>query len=329
MNSWFYFIGRKVSHALLILILATLSACSIYDDTSECYSGFRVRYMYDYNMKFADAFTNEVNQITLFVFDDKGNFITSKTESGTELKKKNYFMELDIPPATYHLITWAGLTGQSFRLTEPARDKPSLAQFKVTLNDKSKTSDSSLQPLWHGEIEKVVVGTKYEEVTIPLVKDTKRIRVVLQQINGLPVTDSDFRFEITDDNSLMNYDNSIIPNGNITYAPYATGHSTVGDIQPATAVFAELHTGRLMTDSKARLKIFRNSDNSEIIDIPLIDYLLLTEMEGHKRILTEQEYLDRQDEYSLVFFLDDNLAWMKVQIIVNGWTVRFNNGSLE
>lgn len=329
MKSWFYFIQHKIYRILALLVVTILSACSIYDDVSECYSGFHIRFKYDYNMKFADAFQNEVNHITLYVFDDKGTFVTSKTETGSVLKDKNYAMELDIPSGKYHLITWAGLSGQSFKLTQPTKSGFTLTDFKVLLNNVNRTSNTSLQSLWHGEIEDITVGTKYEDITISLTKDTKRIRVVLQQINGLQMTDNDFRFEVTDDNSLMDYDNSIIPNGIITYSPYSKGYNTVGDATTTTVVYAESHTGRLMTESKARLKVFRQSDNSEIIDIPLIDYLLLTELEGHKESMTPQEYFDRQDEYSLIFFLDDNLSWLKTQIIVNGWTVRFNDGTFE
>ena len=38
---------------------------------------------------------------------------------------------------------------------------------------------------------------------------------------------------------------------------------------------------------------------------PLVKYLLLTEAEGHE--MTNQEYLDRQDEYNMTFFLDESM----------------------
>lgn len=42
-------------------------------------------------------------------------------------------------------------------------------------------------------------------------------------------------------------------------------------------------------------------------------------MESH-RIWSLQEYLDRQDEYVITLFFDND-KWMDVTIIINGWVV--------
>lgn len=332
MNKRLRFIQRKITRILaLLFLLPMLLACDsfIYDDTTECYSGFHIRFKYDYNMKFADAFPKEVDRVNLFVFDEQGRFITFKTESGDALKDKNYSMTLDVQPGTYHLVAWPGLDDTSYSFTKSLESIETISDLQVMLNQaENKTSNQDLRSLWHGEIKDAKVGNQYEDITISLVKDTRRIRLVLQQMDGVPITENDFRFEITDDNSLMNYDNSVIPNGTTTYLPYVSGHGTIGDIDIISHVYTELHVGRLMANSGARLRVISNSENKVIVDIPLIDYLLLTELEGHKDSMTTQEYLDRQDEYSLVFFLGKDLSWLKIQIIVNGWTVRFNNQGL-
>ena len=82
----------------------------------------------------------------------------------------------------------------------------------------------------------------------------------------------------------------------------------------------ELSTGRLMADSKARLVVHRNWDDRDIIDIPLVDYFLL--VKGHYGDITDQEYLDRQDDYSIVFFIDKHSNWYVAGgIFVNSWAV--------
>ncbi|MFR8641103.1 MAG: FimB/Mfa2 family fimbrial subunit, partial [Phocaeicola vulgatus] len=40
--------------------------------------------------------------------------------------------------------------------------------------------------------------------------------------------------------------------------------------------------------------------------------------------MTNQEYLDRQDEYNMTFFLDESMKWINTSIIINDWVVRFN-----
>ena len=87
----------------------------------------------------------------------------------------------------------------------------------------------------------------------------------------------------------------------------------------------ELSTSRLMADEPAILSVKRNWDDREIIRINMTDYLLM--VRGHYedvtgREISEQEYLDRQDDYSMLFFLDPNSNWYKVYgIYINGWAV--------
>ena len=62
--------------------------------------------------------------------------------------------------------------------------------------------------------------------------------------------------------------------------------------------------------------------------MPLIDYALLVRSH-YKRPdgtpLTDQEYLDYQDDYSMVFFLDDQGRWMDSYIYINSWRVILQN----
>ena len=48
----------------------------------------------------------------------------------------------------------------------------------------------------------------------------------------------------------------------------------------------------------------------------------------YNEALSDQEYLDRQDEYNLVFFLDDRGSWISSQIIINGWKLVLNDVEL-
>lgn len=317
---------RFLSIISLFILVSVLSSCSsVFDDTSECYSGFHIRFKYDYNMKYADAFSNEVKNLTVFIFDQNGILQAVQTESGDTLKSNKYFMELDVPEGTYDMVVWAGLLDKSFSVSQLTLGESKISDLIVSLNKTGSRSDSNLSPLWHGQINDVIVGNKYEDLTVSLVKDTKQIRIKLQQINGLPITDEDFEYEITDYDNFLSYDNNPRRSGELIYFPYVTGFNTTVEPSTETNVYAEFSTSRLMTDSKTRLRITRKKDNTLIMDIPLIDYLLLGALESYRDQMSSQEYLDRQDVYSIIFFLDENLTWLKIQIIINGWTIRFNN----
>lgn len=41
-----------------------------------------------------------------------------------------------------------------------------------------------------------------------------------------------------------------------------------------------------------------------------------------------QEYLDREDRYSMIFFVDENMALIKSVIQINGWVIQLNDFEL-
>ena len=69
---------RKTIGKLLAVIAWTpiLYACDglIYDGEGDCSVNYRVKFCYDYNMKFADAFAHEVNVVTLYLLDADGGW---------------------------------------------------------------------------------------------------------------------------------------------------------------------------------------------------------------------------------------------------------------
>ena len=168
----------------------------------------------------------------------------------------------------------------------------------------------------------------YNEGTVEMMKNTNNIRIVLQQMNGEPVKDKDFDFSITDDNTLFAASNNdLLPNGTVTYTPWAQGQASTGitdDGQEVIVAYAEFSTSRLMVKNSPKLIVRRASDGNAVINIPLNNYLLLLKSELYEQ-MKPQEFLDRESEWSLFFFLDENGAWIKTYIKINDWTIRVNN----
>lgn len=88
-----------------------------------------------------------------------------------------------------------------------------------------------------------------------------------------------------------------------------------------SACVANLTVSRLMADRSddMRVKIY-NPAGEKIVDIPLIQYALLVRGR-YEHSMTEQEYLDRQDKYDLVFFIDEGNRWADSYIYINSWMV--------
>ena len=59
---------------LPVLALATLASCDsfIYEDEGDCDPYYKVRFVYDRNLKYSDAFAAEVNEVTLYIVDTDG-----------------------------------------------------------------------------------------------------------------------------------------------------------------------------------------------------------------------------------------------------------------
>ena len=69
-------------------------------------------------------------------------------------------------------------------------------------------------------------------------------------------------------------------------------------------------------------------EDKVVLSVPIVDYALL--VKGYyKRAMDDQEYLDRQDEYNMTFFLDESGDWVSSTIIVNSWRVVLNNQTIK
>ena len=174
--------------------------------------------------------------------------------------------------------------------------------------------------------------------TVPLVKNTNNVRVVLQHLSGEAVDKDKFVFTITDTNGNMDWDNTLLPDEPVTFYAWHTDAGEAGtDTRPEeaqtasraafSAAIAELTVPRLVKGQGTRLAVTNKETGKTVFSIPLIDYALL--VKGfYNRDMDDQEYLDRQDVYDLVFFLDEGDRWHDAYIYINSWKVTLQNSQL-
>lgn len=330
-----------------VLLAATLfSGCSmVTDDLEPCPAQLRIKFVYDYNIKWGDAFVHEVPSVNVWAFDDSGAPVWSGSASGEELKSGTFYMNTPLPEGNYDFVAWCGLQdNEQFDLaTYSPKSKEELEVTMQTIEeDGLYKSATRLSPIFHASMsEEYEVNPNLptqKTVTASLMKDTKDIRVILRNLNGEEIVDQDYTVTITiPDNCEYGWNNNLLPSHTVTYSPWdirygITTNPEDTDIQSgdtrayegaltsiATLVF-DLSTGRLMENSKAILKIHRNWDNRDLVNINLIEYLLL--IKGHYGDISDQEYLDRQDDYSIAFFLDPRSDYYVGNVVfINGWAV--------
>ncbi len=340
---------RQAVKSLIAMMAAccVLASCDsvIYDYEGDCTTTYRLQFRYDMNMKFASAFAHEVKSVRVYAFDSAGILAWQGRESGSRLAEDGYSMELPLAAGRYHLVAWCGLdnddaTFQSFTVPEMQVGRSTLSELSCSLNRRrdgsgAAYSDTRLYDLYHGTLDVELPDTLGATLsyTMPLVKDTNHVRVILQHLSGQDVNVDDFTFRIDTDNGLMAHDNAVVADENITYRTYHTGSgvaglgidnyptvggkaATDGGITAVNVAVADLEIARLCTDVPCYLTI---ETNGEICArIPLTDYALLLK-DGYVDQMDDQEYLDRQDEYALTFFLGDGNQWVNTCVIINAW----------
>lgn len=315
----------------LLLALSGSSCESFFEDLEPCPHGVSLRFVYDYNMEYANAFPKKVDCLTVLIYGEDGHYIGTRTVAGPELQDEAYRMRLDLEEGTYRFIAYGGMECKesSFAFTPaPGEDVP-MEQEEVMMDaDLTMPVQKRLHDHFWGELT-LTTTDFYTDGTVEMMKNTNNIRIVLQQLNGEPVYARNFDFRITDDNTRFAWNNVPLPNGTVTYLPWASGEASTGIMdndKEMVVAYAEFSTSRLWTGNSPKLLI-RTAGGKEVVDIPLNNYLLLLKSELYGK-MGKQEFLDRESEWSLVFFLDEKNVWIKTSIKINDWTVRLNDTEL-
>ena len=213
-------------------IISALPSCeSIYDDLPPCDHGVSLRFVYDYNMEYADAFPSKVDCLTLLVYDADGRYVGTYTETGEALRREGYRMKLDLEPGVYRFVAYGGMACEkaSFGFVQEPAEGSQMSDLRTALDADCLSDDDrrNLHPLYWGALT-LPTGDLYNEGVVRMMKDTNNIRIVLQQMSGDKVDVDDFDFEITDDNTLFGVDNLTIPCGEVLYRPWARGQTSMG-----------------------------------------------------------------------------------------------------
>lgn len=354
-----FFLNHMLRLLQVMTAMAILTGCdsAIYDEEGDCEPVHIIRFRYDMNMKFADAFPAEVPSVDLYVFDSKGSLVTTVSRYVGRDEAQDFEIELrGLAPGRYSLLAWCGVKdSKHFKVNPAEADIPAIENLICrTQREEENSTEGHIREdigrLYHGRLDNIDMTAEEgrHEHTVRLTKNTNIVRVVLQHLSGAPMNPNDYDITITDENGLYNYDNNLLRDMQLTYHPWsikageASFHKedepesiSEGTQTSVSAVISEMTVGRLMAGrrKKAALTVRDGHTGALILSIPVIDYMLM--VKGHYYSedgispMSDQEYLDRQDEYPMTFFLDDRDEWIKTVIYINSWRVVLNNTSVH
>ena len=331
---------RKIICLLQGVLLAFVPVACIYEDMEPC--PVEVRFVYDYNMEFADGFPQQVKEVTLYIYGPDGQLVDTYTARTQDVFSEGYRMSLEgLEPGTYTLVAWASDTDDQEAQTRCYTfENPLIAQSRLTdmnlslnLEASDYPYDQQLVNLWHGMVSDfIVTGTEPTLVTVSLVQDVKRFRVMLQASDGRRLEADDYSVGIEAANYRLNYDNSLLPCPVIEYRPYWMQEATIDNEASSTrdtgdlnVLVAELNTLRLMTDEEARFTVCNERNGKTLFDINLIRYLELMRLDRYHD-MPLQEYLDRENSYQIILLVGQDEHVISIQI--NAWILVLNESEL-
>lgn len=340
--------------ALMLAATASLTSCDnsfLYDDLPPCEVKHAVRFQFTNNMEEADAFSNKVHSIDLYVFDENDVFVKSFHEAGDILAMQGYTMALEgLDPGKYTLVVWGGMhnegtRSESFEIVndcvpgETKRRDLMCRMDREVRGDGSHHSSEKLFDLFHGTAYEVQIYSPDDTdflgdhiYPINLTRDTNTVSILLQNLSGNEININDFYFQIEDDNGILTSDNSLGNDDVINYHECETFEGQAGvdiDTRGTRAIenintgLANIRVSRLIESHNSYLTIRDGGpEGRQIARLPIIDYALLGKYADGGQLMTDQEYLDRQDSYKLTFFLDKQAGqWMTTQIYINSWAL--------
>ena len=189
--------------------------------------------------------------------------------------------------------------------------------------------NGKLNGLFYGALENITISNDYQVLMLPI-KNTNYFSCILQDDNNL-LNQEDFTFTLKAANGVMDHTNTCGDGAGLLSSIPAGSQYT--DEEETPVIHARLNTLRIMKGDQTTLTIKHVPSGQEILSLPLTQYLLLSKIHSHTGDeMGDQEYLDRQDSYTLLFFIqssDMGIPKICLRIMVNGWTVRLNDSELE
>ena len=222
---------RNVIFRLSILCAVLLMQNCVHGTLDDCPPMVRYAVAFEYRLHTGttDRFYDDVKKINIYVFDEHNLVYTTVTELSPY--ETNFNIPLDLPMGNYHIIAWGNvLADQPFTIspTEFVKGRTTLEEARLLLQrEVGNVSQKEMEKLFYGELDVEIPLYVSRIDTIPLVNDTKWVRVVIHwDHSGEPQTDlerlhyDDVFVRLDASNAAYNFRNNFTETNNVVYRPY-------------------------------------------------------------------------------------------------------------
>ena len=309
----------------MLLLSWSFVSCDkcIYEDLSTC--PLRVQLRYDYNMQYVDRWHREAEDVHLYVFDEAGRFVSEMINAAAPYEEKQTF-ELQLAPGNYTIMALCGhRMGTLYKESKLQVGTSTMQDLLVELSRaEDKRIGAELPPLLYGVSKEVKIqGDGSRLIVVPMAKWTNQIRLVMQDLSeggksNIKIDNYDFR--ITATNGRYNGAGEVLTDDVLTYTPYYAEQ-----LKGSGGIAVELNTLRLLTNQDQRLIITERATGEELLNVNLLSLLLQTKFYANNK-LSDQEYLDREDRYVIIFAFNGKPVtretFLAVGVWINDWLIR-------
>lgn len=305
-----------------------MTSCTwVEDDVDDCPYGFWLNLHYTYNIMDVEAAPEYISEVTVYIYDADGNYVSSLDVSQSVLKANGHRVRIQgLPEGDYQFVVWSGVGNSAYAVSG---DRSTINQFALSLAQPGSSVSSCLPDLYYGNLNTVHFDDSYKVHDVYMVKNTNQLAcLVVPMTDDTTVSPDDFDMRVVSANGTMNAYNMLISDRVMTYEPFVRNSVTFDDAEygKLNGVTFDISTLRLLEDRDCRLILEKKDTGETVFNISFPEYIGMigTLYTNLGRQLTVQEYLDRQDFYTIVFYLSSDLDQL-VQLRVNSWRLRVKN----
>ncbi len=267
--------------SILLLTIVSFSCSDDKDDNEELpKTGVNIQFTYTKNYQGVDKFSEEINQLNIYVFNSEGCFIEEYRVNSTDLQQSDNSLDINLDPGTYDFIVWGNLT-DSYALCSMEKGRTNFEDCHLSVKCNGNTVNSHPNSLFYGSSYKVEVApsvTDKQNVSIDLSKNTTAISLT---VTGISVEDTEelpYDCKISSTNGRYGFDNSIIKTDEIEYIP----DMYINDSEELVADFVIMRVSNKDSDN-TKLIISQNEEGQEkeILRESLAEILLMASASGY------------------------------------------------
>ena len=300
----------------LVLISQPFLSCTK-EDMSDCPTGLQIKVQPDPTIFSTYANRYTIDSVVIHVFDASDDRYVTSWTGGKYTPGRDYIANIPLTTAgSYKFICWTNL-GDFYKINHDIayceQNQPLSTNLHLYADyPADKIIRTIIPDLHYGAVTGIYnIGTPNADYTINLSPNTYKLNFT---IKGLPDQTHTYGFEIKDNNSHYNFDNTIVAGR----ADYRYFHST------NTFYNSELKQSliELKLDS-SRSPLFTFSDMTTSTDLyshDLVDLITRAYTYGGQTLNFTATY-----EFDIVLHFDSQ---MNVSITINGWNYSDSGGPL-